>query len=161
MTNFLLVGKKLRLGWVHDKTVAQIITDTDALAASGGGAGQLTTGPRTSGGDMQMTTGGGGPTTGGGVTIGDELEEGSRMHVSRVEMMKRLVRAEDNLGPTQNQQAAATVLPGTFPPAAVASVPTVAPTRNCVLKNMFDPKQETEPNWQVGWDCWCAGVCTS
>lgn len=55
---------------------------------------------------------------------------------ARAELMQKLAR----------EPVPSASTPSTAPRAAVA-VPPVAPTQCVLLKNMFDPEEETEPNW--------------
>ena len=156
MNGFELMGRKIRVGWVTEKTLNQ---EAAAMAP-----------PRSHRSHSHRNE-----------ERLEDVEQMSGMNVSRAEMMKRLTRDEDMIpGPSGGMTMAAggsgsggsgsgsgvvggavgarasTDLPRSQPDGVpVTSVvgggatapPMSRPTRNCVLKNMFDPRSETEPTW--------------
>lgn len=67
----------------------------------------------------------------------DDSEQGgvSFQNISRTDLMRKLARAEDGLT-------------GTVPEETRAVPPPQQASRGVLLKNMFNPAEETEPNWQ-------------
>ncbi|KAI8093274.1 RNA binding motif protein 39b [Halteromyces radiatus] len=59
--------------------------------------------------------------------------------LSRAELMKKLAARESELMPTAEKV--------TQPPVNVIPVPVVTPSRTLMLTNMFNPAEETEPDW--------------
>lgn len=71
-------------------------------------------------------------------------------HVSRADLMSRLSRANDANAPSMSVSEDSSPTATANPPTPFGTLlPTMSstPARNCRLTNMFDPAEETEPNW--------------
>jgi RNA-binding protein 39 len=71
-------------------------------------------------------------------------ENGGLGRVSRVELMAKLASNRADIQFPGQQQASAN---RGVDSGLVAKAPAPQPTRNCLLRNMFDPLNETEPDW--------------
>lgn len=78
----------------------------------------------------------------------DDVDEsgGGMRGVSRTELMAKLASKGDMTFPGRPSDQLLKQRPPS-PPAAVK--PAAQPTRNCLLKNMFNPLEETELNWDA------------
>lgn len=133
MNNFELAGRKIRVGFVADgKTAA-------------GAAGSV--------GNMNGSNGDAEKSIGEKDRLVDDGETGLGQ-VSRAELMSKLARdsmsARDSVSPPVRSRN----LPSTISSMKVdrdlhSNVPSMPPTRNCVLKNLFNPLEETDPDWVV------------
>lgn len=79
----------------------------------------------------------------------DDSEQGgvSFQNISRTELMRKLARAEDNIADPSTEHHRQVP-------------PTLQASRGVLLKNMFNPAEETEPNWQKDLEDDVAGECT-
>lgn len=130
MNGFEIAGRPIRVGLVTEKSGSSSSMPTPNLNASGGG-GMMS----------GMGGGGGGRPTQLGMMRPDSLEDGGGglNSISRIELMQKLARSEP---------AAPTGLAAPAKPMFRVNVPTA--TSKCVLlKNMFNPAEETEKDWDI------------
>lgn len=140
MNGFELAGKTIRVGWIRERAGPIVVgMEMESLDEDGGG-------------------GGGG---GGGAALGMNS-------ISRQQLMAKLTRAEDNfpMGPASgdggpmssmhprnednsdfsdddDEETLADKKKEITPP----RIPAQQPSRNCLLKNMFDPLEESGTEW--------------
>lgn len=81
--------------------------------------------------------------TGGNYTLDEEETSGISLNsTSRAELMQKLAARQADTSPK-----APAYKPTPAPAPAKVNVPTAAATRTIMLNNMFNPTEETEPNW--------------
>ncbi|KAJ2964986.1 hypothetical protein NQZ79_g184 [Umbelopsis isabellina] len=79
--------------------------------------------------------------TAGNYSLDEEETSGISLNsTSRAELMQKLAARQSDLSPQAPVQKPA-------PPPPKVNVPTAAATRTIMLNNMFNPAEETEPNW--------------
>lgn len=141
MNGFDLAGRPIRVGLGNDKFVpegAQNIQGRFSSKDFERDDGPPQRRERRDYDDRDLDGQGGGRRRGDrGVRELDDSEQGgvSFQNISRTDLMRKLARAEDNI-----------------PAEAVADLRQPPPppqvSRGVLLKNMFNPAEETEPNWQ-------------
>ncbi|CAD6569039.1 MAG: hypothetical protein CYPHOPRED_003032 [Cyphobasidiales sp. Tagirdzhanova-0007] len=129
MNGFEIAGRGIRVGLVTEKGSANPNSNSQYIPGNMGG-----------GGGMGGPGGMGGMRTGGGMMRPDSLEEGggSLNSISRIELMQKLARTEP----------ASTGLSAPTKPMFRVNVPT-ATSKSVQLKNMFNPAEETERDWDT------------
>lgn len=130
MNGFEIAGRPIRVGLVTEKGSSNPNRSHDQQHLA---PGQMANVPQNyqSGGGMRQST---------GMQRPDSLEEGgaSLNNISRIELMQKLARVEPPGG----------TLAAPSKPLYRVNVPT-ATSKSVLLKNMFNPAEETDPGWDT------------